>query len=165
MTTRDLKGVDKELSQLKPDMMEEWPIKGATIIFEKKNNDFYASLKPKPVAVAKPKPAPKAKAAPKAKPAEPKKAEPKKPAAKKEAPKKPVKHSSGFAETQKQDQILNANINNPNYSKALAVKAIEAQIERVRHLKPGEANELNLGLKELQSKKKQLEAALGNKGN
>ena len=114
--------------------------------------------------MTKPKPAPKAKAAPKAKPAEPKKAEPKK-SAKKEAPKKPVTHSSGFAETQKQDQILNANINNPNYSKALAVKAIEAQIDRVRHLKPGEANELNLGLKELQNKKKQLEAALGNKGN
>ena len=166
VTTRDLKGVDKELSLLKPDMMEEWPLKGgATVVFEKKNNDFYASLKPKPVVVAKPKPAPKAKAAPKAKPAEPKKAEPKKPAAKKEAPKKPVSHSSGFAETQKQDQILNANINNPNYSKALAVKAIEAQIDRVRHLKPGEANELNLGLKELQNKKKQLEAALGNKGN
>ena len=78
MTTRDLKGVDKELSLLKPDMMEEWPLKGgATVVFEKKNNDFYASLKPKPVVVAKPKPAPKAKAAPKAKPAEPKKAEPK----------------------------------------------------------------------------------------
>ena len=166
VTTRDLKGVDKELSLLKPDMMEEWPLKGgATVVFEKKNNDFYASLKPKPVVVAKPKPAPKEKAAPKAKPAEPKKAEPKKPAAKKEATKKPVSHSSGFAETQKQDQILNANINNPNYSKALAVKAIEAQIDRVRHLKPGEANELNLGLKELQNKKKQLEAALGNKGN
>ena len=158
VTTRDLKGVDKELSQLKPDMMEEWPIKGATILFEKKNNDFYASLKPKPVAVAKPKAAPKAKAAPapKAKPAEPKKAAP----AKKAAPKKPVSHSSGFAETQKQDQILNANINNPNYSKVLAAKAIEAQIERVRHLKPGEANELNLGLKDLQTKLKEIRNGL-----
>ena len=158
VTTRDLKGVDKELSQLKPDMMEEWPIKGATIVFEKKNNDFYASLKPKPVAVAKPKAAQKAKAAPapKAKPAEPKKAAP----AKKAAPKKPVSHSSGFAETQKQDQILNANINNPNYSKVLAAKAIEAQIERVRHLKPGEANELNLGLKDLQTKLKEIRNGL-----
>ncbi|MBR3675234.1 MAG: hypothetical protein IKN69_03745, partial [Bacilli bacterium] len=128
------------------------------IVFEKKNNDFYASLKPKPVAVAKPKAAPKAKAAPapKDKPAEPKKAVP----AKKAAPKKPVSHSSGFAETQKQDQILNANINNPNYSKVLAAKAIEAQIERVRHLKPGEANELNLGLKDLQTKLKEIRNGL-----
>ena len=122
-------------------------------------------MKPKPVAVPKPKAEPKQKpapkAAPKAKPAETKKAEPaKKPAPKKEAPKKPASHSSGFAETQRQDQILNANINNPNYSKVLAAKAIEAQIERVRHLKPGEANELNLGLKELQTKLKEIRNGL-----
>lgn len=167
VTTKDLKAVDKELSLLKHDTSEEYPIKGATIVFEKKNNDFFVSLKPKPVVVAKPKvekkpkPAPKTAPAPKAKPAETKKAGPaKKPAAKKEAPKKPVSHSSGFAETQRQDQILNANINNPNYSKALAAKAIEAQIERVRHLKPGEAKELNLGLKELQTKLKEIRNGL-----
>ncbi|MBR4811963.1 MAG: hypothetical protein IKZ68_02480, partial [Bacilli bacterium] len=165
VTTKDLKAVDKEVSELKHDILKEYKIKGATIVFEKKNNDFYASLKPKPFAAPKPKAEPKAKpapkAAPKAKPAETKKAEPaKKAAPKKAAPKKPVSHSSGFAETQRQDQILNANINNPNYSKVLAAKAIEAQIERVRHLKPGEANELNLGLKELQTKLKEIRNGL-----
>ena len=165
VTTKDLKAVDKEVSELKHDMLKEYKIKGATIVFEKKNNDFYASLKPKPVAVpkpkAEPKPKPAPKAAPKAKPAETKKPAPaKKPAPKQEAPKKPASHSSGFAETQRQDQILNANINNPNYSKVLAAKAIEAQIERVRHLKPGEASELNLGLKELQTKLKEIRNGL-----
>ncbi len=170
VTTKDLTGVDKKISDLQSDAIVEWPIKGAVIVFEKKNNEFYASLEVKPVATkaraskakAAPKTAPKAAPAKKAKPAEPKKAAApaKKAAVKKEAPKKPVSHSSGFAETQKQDQILNANINNPNYSKALAIEAIEAQIQRVRHLKPGEANELNLGLKELQNKKKEFEAAI-----
>ena len=173
VTTKDLTGVDKKISDLKPESMEEWPIKGAVVVFEKKGNEFYASLKVKPLAVAKPKATSKAKASPKAAPKtalSPKKVEkavePKKAATtKKPAQKKPVSHSSGFAEAQKQDQILNANINNPNYSKALAVKAIEEQIERLRHLKPGEANELNLGIKQLQNKKKQFEAAIKEKGN
>lgn len=95
------------------------------------------------------------------------KADEKAPASKKKAPKKAkepansaqkpeIKHSSGFAEAEKNDKILNANLNNPNYPKASAIKDIEEQLVRIRHLKPGESKELKFGIKALQAKLKEL---------
>lgn len=91
----------------------------------------------------------------------PKKPSKKAPAKKEKEPAKPaekaeVKRSSGFAEAEKNDKILNANLNNPNYPKASAIKDIEEQIVRIRHLKPGESKELKFGIKALQAKLKEL---------
>ena len=71
--------------------------------------------------------------------------------------KKEVKRSAGFEEAVKYDKILNANINNPNYPKENVLKDIEAQVYRVKHLKPGEARELLLGLKALDTKRAEIQ--------
>jgi len=123
--------------------------------------------------VEKPKASKPKKAAPKAKkeekvaeptpaPEKPAKKASKKPSKKANEPAKPaskpeVKHSAGFAEAEKNDKILNANLNNPNYPKASATKDIEEQIVRIRHLKPGESKELKFGIKALQAKLKEIQ--------
>jgi len=199
LTTDDLTLADKEIAGLKTGEKKDLRIKKITFAFEKKNVDFFVSLKPveegetkqkqekkpenpkqKQENKAKESKAPKEpKKKPEPKPEDPKPVEEKKPEkVKKETAKvkkavepkqekkpaenkkpaeakakKEVKRSAGFAEAVKYDQILNANINNPNYPKENVIKDIEAQMYRVKHLKPGESKELLLGLKALDEKR------------
>ncbi len=71
---------------------------------------------------------------------------------------RPVTHSSEYDLTIKEDQDLNAKLNNPNYPKDSAIKDVAAQIERLRHLKPAEARNLHFPLRTLETKLKDLKA-------
>ena len=64
--------------------------------------------------------------------------------------------SANFADAMKGDRLLNANINNPNYSKENKIKDIEFQIALIRTLKKSETPKLLLGLSVLEKKLKEL---------
>lgn len=64
--------------------------------------------------------------------------------------------SANFADAMKGDRLLNANINNPNYSKENKIKDIEFQIALIRTLKKSETQKLLLGLSVLEKKLKEL---------
>ncbi len=97
----------------------------------------------------------KAKSAPEAepKPRSEAKEEPKTTAVKVKA-KKPL--SPELEEARKADMRLKANLNNPNYPKASAVKEIAAQIERLHKLSPYERSGLTYGLRELKNRETEL---------
>lgn len=64
--------------------------------------------------------------------------------------------SPNFQDALKGDRLLNANINNPNYSKENKIKDIEFQIALIRTLKKSEHQKLLLGLNVLEKKLKEL---------
>lgn len=64
--------------------------------------------------------------------------------------------SPNFADAIKGDRLLNANINNPNYSKENKIKDIEFQIALVRTLKKSESQKLLLSLSVLEKRLKEL---------
>jgi rRNA-processing protein FCF1 len=67
-------------------------------------------------------------------------------------------HSSDYDVAIKEDNDLNAKLNNPTYPKESAIKALQAQEGRIRKLKPGEDKGLHYTTHTIEAKLKDLKA-------
>lgn len=76
----------------------------------------------------------------------------------KPAPKKSRAPSKNYADALKNDKVLNANLNNPNYPKDSKIRDIEFQIALIHTLKQSEMKNLLLGLRVLEHRLKELKA-------
>lgn len=75
---------------------------------------------------------------------------------KKETKRRVLLPSPTFKDAYKGDQLLNANLNNPNYPKANKIRDIEFQIALLRTIKVSEQKKLLLGLRVLEKRLKEL---------
>ncbi len=76
----------------------------------------------------------------------------------KPTPKKSRAPSKNYADAIKNDKVLNANLNNPNYPKDSKIRDIEFQMALIHTLKQSEMKNLLLGLRVLEHRLKELKA-------